>query len=202
LCFPRQQQRAFKLAANLFYFEAFMNKSQSSSLLHALRWGPLEIAGIYLILGALWILFSDRIAARVALNEEMLATISLYKGWAFVLLTALLLHELVRRHTARLRTGEMQLKRVLNALPVLISYIDREQHFRFTNSTYEDWFEGQTEGKHIQEVVGVPAYQSARKYIDKVLSGETVHYETEVSFPEGARFVSAIMFPTLGWMGR
>ena len=63
-----------------------MDKSRSFSLSHALHWGALEIAGIYLIIGALWILFSDQVAARVASNEEVLATISLYKGWAYVLI--------------------------------------------------------------------------------------------------------------------
>jgi hypothetical protein len=52
--------------------------------------GAIQIAGLYLLIGGLWILFSDRLAARVALNEEMLTLISLYKGWACARTVALL----------------------------------------------------------------------------------------------------------------
>ena len=179
-----------------------MNKRRSTSLAHALHWGALEIAGIYFVVGALWILFSDQIAARVALNEEMLAIISLYKGWAYVLITALLLYGLIQRHTARLHASEMQLKRILDALPALISYIDKDQQYRFTNSAYQDWFEGEVVGKHIQEVVGMPAYQSISKYIYRVLGGEVVRYESEVLLPDGERFVSAIYVPDIDVHGR
>ena len=179
-----------------------MNKHRPSFLTHALHWGALEIAGIYLILGALWILFSDRIAARVALSTEALTAISLYKGWAYVLLTAILLYALIRRHTDRLRAGETQLKRILDALPALISYIDKDRHYRFTNSAYQDWFEGETLGKHIREVVGISAYQSASKYIDRVLGGEIVRYETEMMLPDGERFISALYVPDIGANGQ
>src|SRR5215216_1254642 len=155
-----------------------------------------------MILGSLWILFSDWLAARVAVGEEMLATISLYKDWGYVLVTALLLYWIIRRHSAHLHTGEIQLKRVLDALPALISYIDKDQRYRFTNNAYQGWFEGETLGKHIQEVVGVSAYQSALKYIDKVLRGETVHYEAEMLLPHGERHVSATYVPDIGMNGQ
>jgi len=57
--------------------EAFMNKHPILPASGALNRGALQITAIYLILGSLWILFSDRIAARIALNKEMLALISL-----------------------------------------------------------------------------------------------------------------------------
>src|SRR5688572_1648194 len=82
--------------------EAFMNKQSISSLSSVLHSRALGIAGGYLLLGSLWILFSDQLAARVALNEEMLTSISLYKGWGYVLVTALLLYWLIRRYIAAL----------------------------------------------------------------------------------------------------
>ena len=62
-----------------------MNKRFFSFLPPARNWGALEIAAAYLILGGAWILFSDRVAASIALNEEMLEMISIYKGWGYVL---------------------------------------------------------------------------------------------------------------------
>ena len=73
-----------------------MNKHPFPSLATALHWGALEIAGIYFILGVAWILFSDEVAAGIAVNEEMFTRISLYKGWGFIVVTALLLYWMIR----------------------------------------------------------------------------------------------------------
>src|SRR5215211_4073241 len=103
-----------------------MNKQRSPYLWSNFNWGALQIAGLYLLIGALWILFSDKVAANFASNEDMLATISLYKGWGYVLVTALLLYWLIRRHTAGLGASKRQLQRVIDALPALISYVDAD----------------------------------------------------------------------------
>ncbi|HET6822018.1 MAG TPA: PAS domain S-box protein [Anaerolineales bacterium] len=152
--------------------------SSSSGVLHS---GALGIACGYLILGNLWILFSDQLAARVATSEEMLASISLYKGWGYVLVTALLLYWLIRRYAAAMRASELQLHRVIDAMPVFISYVGTDRRYRFTNKTYQEWYEENTEGKHIQEVLGKPAYQAISKYVDQVLAGQPVSYESEIS---------------------
>ena len=175
-----------------------MNKQPISFLPGMLHSGALGIAGVYLILGSAWILFSDRVAARIALNEEMLVTISLYKGWGYVLVTALLLYWLIRRHTAALGASEAQLHRVIDALPALISYVGANRRYQFANSAYAEWFEGDILGKHVEEVIGTSAYRSISKYMDKVLGGETVRYETEVSLPDGERYVSAVYVPDIG----
>ena len=73
-------------------------------------WGPVKIAGTYLLIGVLWILFSDKAASRLASNEAILAQISLYKGWGYVLVTSLLLYWLIQRHTAKLTNAEHTLR--------------------------------------------------------------------------------------------
>jgi len=79
-----------------------MNKNLLSSLSRHLNRGAFKIAGLYVLLGSLWILFSDRAAERIAVNKEMLATLSLYKGWGYVIVTALLLYWLIQLHTSSL----------------------------------------------------------------------------------------------------
>jgi hypothetical protein len=66
------------------------------------------IAGTYLLIGSLWILFSDQFAARIAPNQIVLTQISIYKGWGYVLVTALLLYWLILRHTGRCHRQELQ----------------------------------------------------------------------------------------------
>ena len=57
----------------------------------------IRIAFIYLVIGFLWILFSDRLLELLATDSSQMARISMFKGWAYVCLTSLLLYILIRR---------------------------------------------------------------------------------------------------------
>jgi PAS domain S-box-containing protein len=77
---------------------------------------------------------------------------------------------------------------LLDALPVCISYIDREQRYHFNNKTYEEWFgisQKEIEGKHIREVLGEKTYESVRGYIENALSGHNESYQTELTLHDG-----------------
>src|SRR6266496_2237479 len=167
-----------------------MNTNQSLYAKNSLNGGAVQIAGLYLLIGGLWILFSDKVAARVALSQEMLVTISLYKGWGYVLITAVLLYWLIRRHTSILRAGEEQLQRVIDAMPVFISYVDTDRRYQFNNDAYKEW-------------LGEAAYTKISKYVDKALRGETVSYETEIPFQDSERFMHVVYVPDTsadGWV--
>ena len=47
----------------------------------------LKIAGIYILIGALWILLSDKILAVTVTDKETVILVSMIKGWVYVLLT-------------------------------------------------------------------------------------------------------------------
>ncbi len=179
-----------------------MNDNSSLRPLIKFNRGALQIAGFYLLIGGLWILFSDQAAARIALNEQMLATISLYKGWGYVLLTAFILYWLVQRHTIALQASEKHLHRVLDAMPVFISYVGADRRYQFTNKTYEEWFGEKPQGKHIEDVLGKAGYGIISGHIDKVLAGETVSYETEMSIRGGDHFLYVRYIPDLHADGR
>ena len=83
-----------------------MNKSRLPAFMNASNLGSMKIAGLYLLLGALWILFSDMVVERIAPDPSALTTISIYKGWGFIIVTALLLYWLIQRHTAELREDD------------------------------------------------------------------------------------------------
>ncbi|MBD0389633.1 MAG: PAS domain S-box protein, partial [Nostoc sp. C3-bin3] len=87
-----------------------------------------------------------------------------------------------------LRQREDQLRLITNAVPVQISYVDAEQRYRFNNKRYEDRFGIPTSeiyGKHIRELVGESVYQSILPYIERVLLGEQVTYETQLPYKDG-----------------
>jgi PAS domain S-box-containing protein len=61
----------------------------------------LGIVAIYILLGSLWILFSDTLVGHITRDPNLLQRISVIKGLAFVLITALLLFYLVKSHVRR-----------------------------------------------------------------------------------------------------
>jgi PAS domain S-box-containing protein len=105
-----------------------------------------------------------------------------------------------------LRKNEDQLRLITDALPVLISYVDSEQRYRFNNKAYEKWFgHSRTEvyGKHLKEVLGNPAYKSIKKYVEKVLSGQEVTFEDIIPYKDGGtRYVDATYVPHFGKQGK
>lgn len=172
-----------------------MNKRPFLRLPMSLNKGAIQIALLYLLIGGLWILLSDKAAARIAPDQETLTIISLYKGWGYVFVTALLLYWLIQRDTAAVRASESQLQQVIDALPALIAYVDKDRRYRFTNMAYKEWFGDTARGKTIEEVFGKSTYQTISKYVDEALLGKTVSYESIVSYPLGERFVTATYTP-------
>lgn len=180
-----------------------MEESRSTSLVKVQFWGPIKIAGIYLALGVLWILFSDRLAAQIAEDQTEFARISTYKGWGFIFVTALLLYLLIRRHTAVVIGNERRLSLITDALPALISYVDSDRYYRFNNKAYRNWFGRDATGRHIEEVLGAKAYQIIAPHVDAALSGQPVKYETRIPYQDGdERFVSASYVPDVQDDGR
>jgi PAS domain S-box-containing protein len=173
-----------------------MNNPSSSTLSSNMTWGPLKIAGLYLLIGGLWILFSDRLAARITSDPVLLTRISLYKGWGFIFVTAFLLYWLIQQHTDALRSSEKQMRLITDALPALISYVDADRRYQFSNKAYEEWFGHEAQGKHLEEMLGTTAYKTISGYVDRVLAGEFVTYETEIPYKDGGtRFVNAAYIP-------
>jgi diguanylate cyclase (GGDEF)-like protein/PAS domain S-box-containing protein len=79
-----------------------------------------------------------------------------------------------------LRESEERLRLVANNVPALISYLDREQRYRFSNRTYDDWLgipQSEMHGRSVAEVFGAEAYGRMRPHIERVLAGEEVQFE-------------------------
>jgi PAS domain S-box-containing protein len=89
---------------------------------------------------------------------------------------------------AALAASEEELRRIADALPVLIAFVDRSGRYRFANGAYEDWFyipPEQVVGRHVREVLGEDAYQVRRADIRRALAGETVRMEVAVPHRDG-----------------
>ncbi|WP_160691425.1 HD domain-containing phosphohydrolase [Clostridium sp. C2-6-12] len=69
-----------------------------------------KICLIYLIIGFVWILFSDRIANSIAKNNEMLLKINTYKGWLYVIITSIILYLLTKSFINKVEAAEKKLQ--------------------------------------------------------------------------------------------
>jgi len=89
---------------------------------------------------------------------------------------------------AALRESEERLRLIANNVPALISYVDREQRYRFSNRTYNDWFgiaHERMQGRTVAEVLGDDAYGRMRPDLERVLAGASVEFE--LAMGDGAR---------------
>jgi len=84
----------------------------------------LRVAAIYLLIAALWILFSDQLVARIFSSPDMLLRAQTIKGLGFIGITAIALYFLVR-HALRLTLRSAELERKLQ-YDALTGLPDRE----------------------------------------------------------------------------
>jgi len=98
---------------------------------------------------------------------------------------------------------EVDLRDLLDALPVMIAVIDREHRYVFVNRPYEALHgcrREEIEGRPLREKLGEAGYQGIRAQVERALAGERVRFE--VSFPDpggdGAQTFSTKYVPKLG----
>lgn len=98
-----------------------------------------------------------------------------------------------------LQEQEAIMRSIFDAVPVLMSFVDTDQRYRFTNQAYEQWYKhpaSDNYGKHIREVIGENAYQMIRPYIEAALSGQQVSYEHQLELlTVGTRYINATYIP-------
>ncbi|RSK50358.1 PAS domain-containing protein [Hymenobacter rigui] len=90
------------------------------------------------------------------------------------------------RQTSEATARRLQL--ITDALPVLISYLDKEERYRFVNHGYEAWFNRAPEdtlGRTVREVIGEQAYPSVAEYLRRALAGERLDFDARMPYREG-----------------
>jgi len=95
-----------------------------------------------------------------------------------------------RKHTEQaLRQSQTELQLIINAMPILISYVDHEERFRLNNAAYLDWY-GLTPqelyGRTIREVIGEEAYFLRAAYIAEALAGRPCSFSLYTHHRDGS----------------
>jgi len=65
------------------------------------------IAG-YIVIGGIWIIFSDKVLHYFIKDPDLLTRIQTYKGWFYVLITAILFYSLLKNHLVKVRKAEQK----------------------------------------------------------------------------------------------
>src|SRR3990172_8007509 len=86
------------------------------------RLTPFRIAAIYAFLGALWILLSDTLVAMLVKDPALLTRFQTLKGWLYILVTAWLLYELIRRSVRATSRSEETLRVLIDTAPIGIIF--------------------------------------------------------------------------------
>src|SRR5665647_3589653 len=107
---------------------------------HAITSGIIKIISIYIIVGGLWILFSDAILPFITNNVYILTYMASAKGLVFIIVTAVLLYFLINNYVNEIKRAEENLydsekryKELANSLPQMIFEINNEGIIKFTN---------------------------------------------------------------------
>ena len=105
-----------------------------------------------------------------------------------------------KRADEALRNNANQLRLITDAIPLLISFVDKDHFYRFVNRIYTEWFRQPKEkvvGRHVSEVLGQAAYRQLLPEFEKALSGEEVVFERLVTYASGKRFIHAQYIPEI-----
>ena len=87
---------------------------------------PLRIVAVYALVGAAWILFSDRALGFLVRDPVRREALASGKGVAYVAVTAVLLFFLIRSQHDERRVRDAQLRTVLDSMPDAVLVVDRQ----------------------------------------------------------------------------
>ena len=88
---------------------------------------------IYIIIGALWILFSDKLVVGFTKDAERIRMISTYKGWFYVLVTGIILFYLIKKEIHRRKLLYQELletkKEIVNSERLKTAFLSNLSHY-------------------------------------------------------------------------
>ncbi|HKK27516.1 MAG TPA: HD domain-containing phosphohydrolase [Gemmatimonadota bacterium] len=159
----------------------------------SISWGsPLTLALAYLVLGALWIAFSDRAASALAGSRGQLETWQLYKGWVFVVASSAVIFLLARAFMRRGQVVRKVLSRTMDLLPdPAVVRRRKDDVYLVANRAFLEVLgrpKGEVEGRAPHELGLEFDPDDWREYTGRLAVDELVrNYPLHVRLPDGSR---------------
>lgn len=103
----------------------------------------------------------------------------------------------VRERTAELQASEDWIRRVADAVPVLIGYVDAARRYQFANRRHEEWFGLKAEhivGQPVGDILGAALDAQVEHHIDAALAGREVSHEFPLKLPGGRTIAAAVTY--------
>lgn len=153
-----------------------------------LEYVAFKIAAIYMTIGGLWILLSDKALALITDNLFAVTRISVIKGWLYVLVTGIIIYILVSSALKKLQTAEdklyisyQKLKQTNRELAMAYEQVDTSRHE--LRQQYDKLFENQqilqAYEKELQyqayhdQLTGLQNRRALIKSLDKLVNSKT-----------------------------
>lgn len=117
----------------------------------------------------------DEVLARWRTGSMILATLVLL----ILALLGLLMYRLQLQSRLRM-VSETRLRMITDSLPMLVSYTDRQQRYRFLNQTFEKWTGRKIDSLldlSVLQFVGPDAYALSLPYLEAALAGTAGEFE-------------------------
>jgi len=188
-------------SASYVFFNRFVRMDVHSAWIQSLK-----ISVIYLLIGALWIIISDKIVESLFRNPDTIVFVSTLKGWFYVLVTAVFIFWLTYREIVRAMDCRkdkfamfMQLEKsndlfsaILESSPEIMIYsIDNQYLYTSFNQLHKAsilhmWGQEISIGMNILDAIVLPEESAKAKVnFDRALAGE--HFVQVEDFGDDTR---------------
>ena len=110
----------------------------------------------------------------------------------------------LRRAQLLLERSESQLRAIADNLPVMISYIDKDQQLRFVNRTFEQWTGipiAKALNRPLVEVIGPELYEQRSKALNEALTGKRIEFEVSSDALGMKRVLHTLYIPDMASVG-
>jgi len=151
----------------------------------------LKIAGIYVLIGILWVIFTDHFIGMFTQDIEIFVQYEILKAWTFILVTGFILYKLILRDLTKieqlnkereqviktLQESEKKNRTLLSLIPDTIYRIDNEGVFLDSNVRgRQNLFLMSKDfiGKKISDVLPVQIAEEAMMFVSKALKTNTL----------------------------
>ena len=111
----------------------------------------------------------------------------------------------VVERTETLARSERRLRTITDNLPVLISYIDKDERYEFCNGTYGAWMGVEPQrmvGRTMKELLGQSEYDKRTAYLRRTLAGERSDFDLESTWLGVHRHLHSTYVPDVAPDGR
>lgn len=144
--------------------------------------------------------YEARLVAKDGSTRHVLISSNTHTHNGRFINTRCFMRDITQRKQAEeaLRAREAQLQSTIDALPILVSAMNRDLQYELVSAGYQRWFgiaKADILGKHIRDVIGPAAFEIAAPHLRRALAGEIASYEAAMPYPTGPRCIQATYLP-------